>query len=59
MSRLDLPDDSLAGVLALCSVVHVPDGHLPDAFGAFHRVPGRAAMSCSRSGPATPRTTGT
>ncbi|AWW37962.1 hypothetical protein DN051_15980 [Streptomyces cadmiisoli] len=52
MTRLDLPDDSLAGVLALYSVVHVPDGHLPDVFAEFHRVPrpGGHVLLAFRSG---------
>ncbi|MFI1568259.1 class I SAM-dependent DNA methyltransferase [Streptomyces sp. NPDC020490] len=38
MLRLDLPDETLGGVLALYSVIHVPDEHLPGAFAEFHRV---------------------
>lgn len=38
MTRLDLPDATLGGILALFSIIHVPDDHLPDAFAEFHRV---------------------
>ncbi|MFJ4472241.1 class I SAM-dependent methyltransferase [Streptomyces sp. NPDC089424] len=38
MTRLGLPDASLGGVLALFSIIHVPDDRLPDAFAEFHRV---------------------
>ncbi|MFE7167440.1 class I SAM-dependent DNA methyltransferase [Streptomyces sp. NPDC057616] len=38
MTSLDLPDATLGGVLALYSVIHVPDEHLPTAFAEFHRV---------------------
>ncbi|MER5448978.1 class I SAM-dependent methyltransferase [Streptomyces sp. NPDC002764] len=38
MTSLDLPDETLGGVLALYSVIHVPDEHLPTAFAEFHRV---------------------
>ncbi|MEU6256069.1 class I SAM-dependent methyltransferase [Streptomyces sp. NPDC047043] len=38
MTSLDLPDETLGGVLALYSVIHVPDDHLPAAFAEFHRV---------------------
>lgn len=42
MTSLDLPDESLGGILALWSTIHVPDEHLPTAFAEFHRtlVPG-------------------
>lgn len=38
MTALDLPDETLGGVLALYSIIHVPDEHLPTAFAEFHRV---------------------
>lgn len=38
MTALDLPDETLGGVLALYSTIHVPDGHLPKAFAEFRRV---------------------
>lgn len=38
MTDLDLPDDSLAGVVAFWSVVHVPDDVVPTVFGEFRRV---------------------
>ncbi|MEV7319042.1 class I SAM-dependent methyltransferase [Streptomyces sp. NPDC093970] len=42
MTSLDLPDETLGGILALYSIIHVPDTHLPAAFAGFHRalVPG-------------------
>lgn len=38
MTALDLPDGTLGGILALYSIIHVPDDHLPTAFTEFHRV---------------------
>ncbi|WP_416977012.1 class I SAM-dependent DNA methyltransferase [Streptomyces sp. T028] len=38
MTGLDLPDRSLAGVLALYSVIHVPDAELPGVLREFRRV---------------------
>ncbi|MFJ9907144.1 class I SAM-dependent DNA methyltransferase [Streptomyces sp. NPDC101152] len=38
MTALDLPDGTLGGILALYSIIHVPDDHLPTAFAEFHRV---------------------
>lgn len=38
MLGLDLPDDSLGGVLAWYSTIHVPDERLPEAFTEFRRV---------------------
>jgi SAM-dependent methyltransferase len=38
MTALDLPDGTLAGVLALYSAIHVPDEHLPAVFAEFRRV---------------------
>jgi SAM-dependent methyltransferase len=38
MTSLDLPDGTLGGILALYSIIHVPDDHLPTAFAEFHRV---------------------
>lgn len=38
MTALDLPDETLGGVLALYSIIHVPDSDLPTAFAEFHRV---------------------
>jgi len=38
MTSLDLPDETLGGVLALYSIIHVPDEHLPAVFAGFHRV---------------------
>jgi ubiquinone/menaquinone biosynthesis C-methylase UbiE len=46
MTELDLPDAGVAGVCAWYSTIHVPDSHLPTAFGEFHRVltPGGVAL---------------
>ncbi|MEU2282188.1 class I SAM-dependent methyltransferase [Streptomyces sp. NPDC013178] len=38
MESLDLPDRTLGGLLALHSVIHVPDEALPVVFGEFRRV---------------------
>lgn len=38
MTDLDLPDQSVAGVLAFWSVIHVPDHAVPGVFGQFRRV---------------------
>jgi SAM-dependent methyltransferase len=38
MTDLDLADDSVDGVLAFWSVIHVPDASVPRAFSEFHRV---------------------
>jgi ubiquinone/menaquinone biosynthesis C-methylase UbiE len=38
MLALDLPDASIAGVLAWYSIIHVPRELLPDAFAEFRRV---------------------
>ncbi|MGI5457331.1 class I SAM-dependent DNA methyltransferase [Streptomyces sp. CA-249302] len=38
MTALDLPDETLGGILALYSIIHVPDDHLPTVFAEFHRV---------------------
>jgi len=38
MTDLDLADDSVTGVLAFWSVIHVPDHSVPRVFGQFGRV---------------------
>ncbi len=38
MTDLDLPDGSVAGIVALWSVIHVPDDAVPGVFGEFRRV---------------------
>ncbi|MDN5855090.1 MAG: class I SAM-dependent methyltransferase [Actinomycetia bacterium] len=38
MTGLDLADDSVAGVLAFWSVIHVPDRSVPGVFDEFRRV---------------------
>jgi len=52
MTSLDLPDETLGGVLALYSIIHVPDDHLPAVFAEFHRVlvPGGHVLLCFQSG---------
>ncbi|MEV0243005.1 methyltransferase domain-containing protein [Streptomyces sp. NPDC050674] len=38
MQELDLPDDSLDGVVSWYSTIHTPEEHLPALFAGFHRV---------------------
>jgi SAM-dependent methyltransferase len=38
MTDLDLADDSVAGIVAFWSVIHVPDHAVPDVFEQFRRV---------------------
>jgi SAM-dependent methyltransferase len=38
MTDLDLDDESLAGVLAWWSLIHIPDDAVPGVLGQFHRV---------------------
>lgn len=38
MTDLDLPDHSVAGVLAFWSVIHIPDRAVPGVFAQFRRV---------------------
>lgn len=38
MVELDLPENSLAGLLAWYSIIHVPPAALPTVFTGFHRV---------------------
>ncbi|MFD7665808.1 class I SAM-dependent DNA methyltransferase [Streptomyces sp. NPDC059788] len=38
MLALDMPDDSLAGIVAWYSTIHIPLGQLPQVFVEFHRV---------------------
>lgn len=38
MTNLDIADDSLAGVLAWWSLIHIPDEALHGVLGHFHRV---------------------
>ncbi|MFC5215270.1 class I SAM-dependent methyltransferase [Streptomyces coerulescens] len=52
MTSLDLPDETLGGILALYSIIHVPDDHLPTTFAEFHRVlrPGAPLLLGFQSG---------
>ncbi|GHA08636.1 class I SAM-dependent DNA methyltransferase [Streptomyces echinoruber] len=54
MTGLDLPDATLGGVLALDSVIHIPDAHLPAVLAEFHRVlvPGGLLLLGFRTGDA-------
>ncbi len=38
MTDLDLADDSVAGIVAFWSIIHVPDHAMPGVFAQFHRV---------------------
>lgn len=38
MLELPVPEDSLGGVVASYSIIHVPPERLPEAFAEFHRV---------------------
>ncbi|WP_405821424.1 methyltransferase domain-containing protein [Streptomyces sp. NBC_01390] len=55
MTSLDLPDETLGGVLALYSIIHVPDAALPTVFAEFHRVlaPGGHVLLGFQTGPDT------
>ncbi len=52
MTALDLPDETLGGIVALYSIIHVPDGHLPATFAEFRRVllPGAPVLLGFQSG---------
>ncbi|MFE0257672.1 class I SAM-dependent methyltransferase [Streptomyces sp. NPDC059010] len=58
MTSLDLPDETLGGIIALYSIIHVPDDHLPATFTEFHRVlrPGAPVLLGFQSGDAEDRT---
>ncbi len=53
MTSLDLPDETLGGVLALYSIIHIPDAALPAVFAEFHRVlaPGGHVLLGFQAGP--------
>ncbi|MFD0902607.1 class I SAM-dependent methyltransferase [Actinomadura sediminis] len=59
MLALDLPDGSLAGLLAWYSTIHVPPERLPDAFAEFHRVlaPGGHLLAAFQAGDEVARRT--
>ncbi|MCC9309777.1 class I SAM-dependent methyltransferase [Kitasatospora sp. RB6PN24] len=46
ITALDLPDDSVTGILSWYSIIHLPPDQLPLALAEFHRilVPGGAAL---------------
>lgn len=60
MTNLDLADDSVAGVLAFWSVIHVPDHSVPRVFAQFRRVmrPGGPLLVGFHVGDETRRTSG-
>lgn len=55
MTSLDLPNETLSGIVALYSVIHVPDDHLPTVFAEFHRVlvPGGQVLLAFQAGDET------
>ncbi|AQZ61427.1 methyltransferase [[Actinomadura] parvosata subsp. kistnae] len=56
MTALDLPEASLAGVLAFWSLIHVPDDAVPGVFGQFRRVlrPGGTVLAGFHVGDESP-----
>ena len=38
MTNLPIADGSIAGVLAMYSIIHIAEGQLPTVFAEFHRV---------------------
>ncbi|MFF3845060.1 class I SAM-dependent DNA methyltransferase [Streptomyces sp. NPDC002328] len=52
MESLDLPGGTLGGLLALFSIIHVPDAQLPSVFAEFGRVlaPGGYVLLCFQTG---------
>ncbi|WAZ23696.1 class I SAM-dependent methyltransferase [Streptomyces cinnabarinus] len=52
MTSLDLPDETLGGITALYSTIHIPTDHLTAAFAEFHRVlvPGGHALLSFQTG---------
>ncbi|MER5523813.1 class I SAM-dependent methyltransferase [Streptomyces sp. NPDC002677] len=52
MTSLDLPDAALGGILALYSIIHIPDDRLPATFAGFHRalVPGGHVLLAFQKG---------
>lgn len=38
MTALDLPDGALGGIVAWYSIIHFPEGQLPEVFAEFHRM---------------------
>ncbi|GAA2286253.1 class I SAM-dependent methyltransferase [Streptomyces hawaiiensis] len=52
MTALDLPEATLGGIVALYSIIHVPDDHLPSVFAEFRRVllPGAPVLLGFQSG---------
>ncbi|MET9832749.1 class I SAM-dependent methyltransferase [Streptomyces sp. NPDC006385] len=57
MTSPDLPEGTLGGIVALYSVIRVPDDHLPSTFAEFPRVlmPGAPVLPAFRSGAAEDR----
>ncbi|MEV5435709.1 class I SAM-dependent methyltransferase [Streptomyces sp. NPDC052682] len=52
MTSLDEPDGTLGGIVALYSIIHVPDDRLAAVFTAFHRalLPGGPVLLAFQSG---------
>ena len=52
MTALDLPEETLGGIVALYSIIHVPDDHLPSVLAGFRRVllPGAPVLLGFQSG---------
>ncbi|MFF5963833.1 class I SAM-dependent DNA methyltransferase [Streptomyces collinus] len=52
MTALDLPEETLGGIVALYSIIHVPDDHLSSVFAGFRRVlmPGAPVLLGFQSG---------
>lgn len=52
MTALDLPAGTLGGIVALYSVIHIPDDHLTGLFAEFHRVlaPGAPVLLAFQTG---------
>ncbi|MFI6015890.1 class I SAM-dependent DNA methyltransferase [Streptomyces sp. NPDC051243] len=52
MTSLDLPDETLGGIIALYSIIHVPDDHLTSTLVEFHRVlkPGAPVLLAFQTG---------
>ena len=56
MLDLDIPDASLAGVVAFYSIIHIPTEQLPRVFAEIHRVlsPGGRVLVAFQTGDGTP-----
>ncbi|SDM98437.1 Methyltransferase domain-containing protein [Streptomyces sp. cf386] len=52
MTSLDLPEETLSGILALYSIIHIPNDHLTATFAEFHRAlkPGAPVLLAFQTG---------